>query len=118
MLTTFEEVVYQWWEHYKDTWSVDHADRVLKHLRDNAFADLGYLPVDEITPKQIIATVRKIEARGALDVANRVKQAIRAALPSNAVWQPTTPPMILMVSSNKEKSSIEPLFPEKSYPSF
>ena len=79
LLTTFEEVVYQWWEHYKDTWSADHADRVLKRLRDNAFADLGYLPIDEITPKQVIATIRKIEARGALDVANRVKQAIRAA---------------------------------------
>ena len=77
--TTFEEVVYQWWEHYKDTWSPDHSEKVIKRLRDNAFADLGYLPVDEITPKQVIATIRKIEARGALDVANRVKQAIRAA---------------------------------------
>lgn len=76
---TFEEIVYQWWEHYKDTWSPDHADRVLKRLRDNAFADLGHLAVDEITPNKVITTVRKIEARGALDVANRVKQAIRSA---------------------------------------
>ena len=35
-------------------------------------------PLIEITPKRVIATIRKIEARGALDVANRVKQAIRA----------------------------------------
>ena len=40
---------------------------------------LGHLSIDEITPKQVIAVVRKIESRGALDVANRVKQTIRAA---------------------------------------
>lgn len=77
-LNCFEDVARQWWVHHKDTWSADHAARVLKRLEDNAFKDLGHLPVDQITPKQVIATVRKIEARGALDVANRVKQAISA----------------------------------------
>lgn len=50
----------------------------MKRLEDNAFKDLGHLSIDEITPKQVIATIRKIESRGALDVANRVKQAINA----------------------------------------
>lgn len=74
----FEAVARQWWEHCRDTWSPSHAARVLKRLEDNAFRDLGRLPIDEITPQRIIATVRKIEARGALDVASRVNQAIRA----------------------------------------
>ena len=74
----FEAVARQWWEHCRDTWSSSHATRVLKRLEDNAFRDLGRLPIDEITPQRIIATVRKIEARGALDVASRVNQAIRA----------------------------------------
>lgn len=79
MLTTnFEQVAQQWWEHNKDAWSHDHAARVFKRLKDNAFNDLGHLTIDEMTPKQVIATIRKIEARGALDVANRVKQAINA----------------------------------------
>ena len=76
---TFEDVARQWWDHNKGTWSADHADRVLKRLEDNAFKDLGYLSIDEITPKQVIAVIRKIETRGALDVANRVKQGISAA---------------------------------------
>ena len=76
---TFEDVARQWWEHNKGTWSSDHADRVLKRLEDNAFKDLGYLSIDEITPKQVIAVVRKIDSRGALDVANRVKQGISAS---------------------------------------
>ena len=74
----FEAVARQWWEHCRGTWSPSHAARVLKRLEDNAFRDLGRLPIDEITPQRIIATVRKIEARGALDVASRVNQAIRA----------------------------------------
>ena len=77
-MNRFEDIARQWWEHCRDTWSPDHAARVLKRLEDNAFQDLGYLSIDEITPKRVVATIRKIEARGALDVANRVKQAIRA----------------------------------------
>ena len=74
----FETLARQWWEHNKDTWTPRHAARVLRRLENNAFQDLGYLYIDEITPKRVIATIRKIEARGALDVANRVKQAIHA----------------------------------------
>ncbi len=74
----FEAVARQWWKHNKETWTPRHAARVLRRLENNAFQDLGYLYIDEITPKRVIATVRKIEARGALDVANRVKQAIHA----------------------------------------
>ena len=74
----FEAIARQWWEHNKDTWTPRHAARVLRRLENNAFQDLGYLYIDEITPKRVIATIRKIEARGALDVANRVKQAIHA----------------------------------------
>ena len=74
-----EDVAREWWQHNKESWSHDHAVRVLKRLEDNAFNDLGHLSIDEITPKQVIAVIRKIEARGALDVANRVKQSINAS---------------------------------------
>lgn len=74
----FEDVARHWWEHSRGTWTPRHAARVLKRLENNTFRDLGYLSIDEITPMQVIATLRKVEARGALDVANRVKQAINA----------------------------------------
>ena len=77
-VTCFEDVARQWWEHYRDTWTSHHAARVIKRLEDNAFKDLGHLSIDEITPRKVIATIRKIEARGALDVASRVQQAINA----------------------------------------
>ena len=74
----FEAVARQWWEHCKDTWTPKHAVRVLRWLENNVFRYLGNLYIDEITPKRVIVVIRKIEARGALDMANRVKQTISA----------------------------------------
>ncbi|MDE0410708.1 MAG: tyrosine-type recombinase/integrase [Gammaproteobacteria bacterium] len=74
----FEDVARQWWEHYKEVWTPKHAANVFRRLEANAFQDLGHLSIDEITPHRVIAMLRKIEARDALDVANRVKQAVHA----------------------------------------
>ena len=74
----FRDVAYLWWEHNKGFWSPGHVLRVRKRLENNIFLDLGRIPVDEITPQKVIATVRRVEARGALDVASRVNQTIRA----------------------------------------
>ncbi|WP_299772395.1 tyrosine-type recombinase/integrase [uncultured Pseudoteredinibacter sp.] len=77
-LDCFEDVARQWWLHQKGLWTENHAKRVLKRLEDNVFSDLGSYKIDDITPQQVIATIRKVESRGALDVANRVKQAVNA----------------------------------------
>ena len=74
----FEDVARQWWEHYKDTWTPRHAANVFRRLEVNTFRDLGHLSIDEITPQRVIATIRKIKARDALGMANRVKQVIHA----------------------------------------
>jgi integrase len=76
---TFAELVNRWWRHEKGRWSAEHANRVIKRLKDNSFYDLGNISADQVTPLQVIAVIKKIEARGALDVANRVKQGIKAS---------------------------------------
>jgi hypothetical protein len=65
---TFAEIADKWSQHEKDQWTTDHADRVIKRLKDNSFQDLGKILADQITPLQVIAVIKKIEARGALDV--------------------------------------------------
>ena len=75
---TFEEIAIRWWYHQKGQWTEHHADRVLKRLKDNSFNALGRLQADQITPLQVIAVIKKIEKRDALDVANRVKQTIKS----------------------------------------
>ena len=77
-MNLFKDVACLWWEHNKESWSSGHVLRVRKRLENNIFQDLGHLPIDEITPQKVIATVRRVEARGAFDVASRVNQTIRA----------------------------------------
>lgn len=71
---TFEAIARDWFEQQKGLWSKDHADRVLISLEQDAFPYIGYRPIAELTPPDILEVVRKIESRDALDVAGRVLQ--------------------------------------------
>lgn len=71
---TFEIVARQWHEKQKHHWVESHAERVIESLEANIFPDLGTRPIRDITAPELLATMRKIEKRGALDVAQRVLQ--------------------------------------------
>lgn len=73
---TFESLAREWWEHQKGTWKPEHANRVWLRLKDNSFPLIGDVPIHQLTPQQVIQVVRRIEARGAGDVAQRVMQDI------------------------------------------
>lgn len=75
--SAFDVIARDWWEQQKDTWTNDHASRVWSRLKDNAFSDFAHRPIVTIEPQNVISVIRKIESRGALDVANRVLQDIR-----------------------------------------
>lgn len=74
---TFSIMAEEWWNHQKGTWKPDHANRVWKRLKDNSFSSLGHRALDTITPQDVISTIRQVENRNALDVAQRVLQDIR-----------------------------------------
>jgi integrase len=71
---TFEIVARQWHEKQKNQWVAHHAQSVIESLETNIFADLGGQPIREVTAPDLLATMRKVEKRGALDVAQRVLQ--------------------------------------------
>lgn len=70
----FEVVAAEWWEQQREKWSPEHADRVLQSLKDDVFSEFGRKPIIDIQPPDVLHMVRKIEKRGALDVASRVLQ--------------------------------------------
>lgn len=72
--TTFKVVATSWWEHWKSTRSQRHADYVLRRLELDVFPELGGKPVADILAPHILAMVKKIEARGAVDIAKRCYQ--------------------------------------------
>jgi len=72
--TTFEAVARAWYEHWRGPKSERHAVYVLRRLEADVFPELGKRPVSEITAPQLLAMAKKIESRGALDIAKRALQ--------------------------------------------
>ena len=70
--TTFELVAREWHEHRKNEWSEKHALNVMKRLELDIFPHIGDRPIGEIEPLELLnKVVRKIEQRGAIDIARR-----------------------------------------------
>jgi len=70
----FEAVARAWWAGWKAARSSHHADYVLRRLEADVFPEIGARPVDAIEAPELVAMMKKIEARGALDIAKRAFQ--------------------------------------------
>ena len=71
---SFEQVAREWYARQAKIWVPHHADDVLRRLESNLFPELGALPISEIKPFRLLTAIRKIEQRGAYDLAHRVLQ--------------------------------------------
>lgn len=71
---TFEAVARDWYQHTIEKWSDNHAQTVLRRLEGELFPFLGDRPIRDITAPEIVAVLRKIEARPAYEAARRVMQ--------------------------------------------
>ncbi|WP_218510630.1 integrase arm-type DNA-binding domain-containing protein [Variovorax sp. dw_308] len=74
MENNFEAVARAWFAHWKGPRSVRHSDYVLRRLEADVFPDLGKQPIASITAPQLLAVAKKIESRGAGDIAKRAWQ--------------------------------------------
>lgn len=68
---TFQAVALEWHGKQSSQWSEGHATRALRQLERDLFPWIGERPLAEIQPTELLATVRKIEERGALETADR-----------------------------------------------
>lgn len=69
--TTFEAVARAWHANWRTARSPRHADYVLRRMEADVFPVLGAKPIADITAPQLLAMAKKIESRGALDIARR-----------------------------------------------
>ena len=69
---TLQALALEWHAKHKHAWTPVHTNRVIGDLRKDIFPWLGDRPMAEITPPELLATVRRIESRGALETARRV----------------------------------------------
>ena len=73
-VNTFHKVAAEWWRSKKDIWSDGHAALIWRRLEKNVLPWLGDRPVIEITARELLEVLRKIEARGAIETARRICQ--------------------------------------------
>jgi hypothetical protein len=71
---TFENIAREWHETKRNAWSAIHHENMLKRMENDLFPKVGARPIKEVTAPELLATIRQIEARGAIDVARRVLQ--------------------------------------------
>ena len=73
---TFEFVAREWLvKVHQVKVSSNHAERTLARLVNDAFPTLGRRPIADIDPPELLQVLRKVEARGAIETAHRLKDA-------------------------------------------
>jgi integrase len=75
LANSFEVVAREWHGLKKDEWSDSHASKLLQRFEKNIFPWLGTRPVDEIEPPEVLEVLRRMESRGALETAKKMKYA-------------------------------------------
>lgn len=73
---SFEAIAREWYVKNQQKWKSTHADKILSRLEQDAFPWLGSRPIAVIEPPEILKCLRRVEERGAIETAHRIKQTI------------------------------------------
>ena len=73
---SFRNIAEEWFAKQKGSWTENHAARVLRTLERDVYPLIGDIPIQDVQTLDCLSVIRVVEARGALDVASRVKQRI------------------------------------------
>lgn len=73
---TFKAVALEWLERQLPQWSEVHAKRCTRQLERDLYPYIGERKINDLTPVEILAAVRKTEQRGALETADRGLQLV------------------------------------------
>lgn len=71
---SFEAVAREWFSKYQPTWTPDHAEKIIRRLERDVFPWIGARPIVEIAAPELLAVLRRIESRGALETTHRAHQ--------------------------------------------
>ena len=77
---SFESLAREWHELNRGRWTEHHASDVLVSLERDVFPMLGEFAPGELTAPLILACLRPVENRGAIETAGRLRQRISAVL--------------------------------------
>ena len=69
--TSFEAITREWFAKHARTWTGPHANRIMRRFERDVFPWLGGKPIADIKAPELLAALRRIESRGALETAHR-----------------------------------------------
>jgi len=75
---SFKETALEWFDKHKTRWSDHYGIREKRNLEKDLFPYFAARRIGDIEPIELLAAIRKVEERGALDVAHRVLTTARA----------------------------------------
>ena len=71
---TFEQFAREWHKGQLPRWKPIHAHDVIDSMQRFLFAEIGGYPVDQIDEGLLLHALRKVESRGAIETAHRLRQ--------------------------------------------
>lgn len=71
---SFQAVALEWHKANSARWAAVTADKTMKHLTADVFPAIGHKPIAAVTPPEVLAMLRKVEARGAGYTATRLRE--------------------------------------------
>lgn len=84
-LNTFESLAREWLAKMEANRSAGTQEKVLAWLEHDLFPFIGQMPVSTIKPRDILGVIQRVEARGTVDSAHRIKQQT-GMRPDPALW--------------------------------
>ncbi len=73
---TFKAVALEWHASMAGKWSKGHAARVMNECEADLFPLLGQRPIADLKTNDLLAALKLVEKRGALDLAGRLRQRV------------------------------------------
>jgi len=70
---TFEIIAREWQEKFKSKWQEEYADKIMRRLELNVFPLIGLKPIKDIKAPELLAVLRRVESRDALELAHRIR---------------------------------------------
>ncbi|MGG4609337.1 tyrosine-type recombinase/integrase [Providencia sp. Me31A] len=117
---TFKAVAMEWHASKCSTWSKGYASEILRCFENDVFPFIGSRPIDQLAPLELLAVLQKIEKRGALEQASKIRrrcgEVFRYAVITGRVKYNPAPD--LAGAMNKPETKHFPFLRENEIPEF
>lgn len=70
---SFEALTREWFSLNSSKFSSEHGKTIIRRLENDVFPWLGKTPVGAVTPPELLSLLKRVEGRGAIEIAHRLR---------------------------------------------